>query len=129
MDTREKLVDFIEDYLSENAIHKDRYGISPDRKDKKYHLSQDVCVNWIRRSSIHREWCFKTIPIDNIYKKGTCLTAFVYDVEEFPTIINTFDMINDPVHKGRIKTVNVRKKKIDNRRYFQRGSFLIEIDY
>ena len=122
MNIREKFADFIGEYLSENGANRENYGI-----DTEHYISDDVIVYWIRRSSIHREWCFKTMHKERISKKNTQFVAFVYDLEEFPDEIYLFDIIRDPTDKTKYNKINRREKKIDNHRYFKRGSFLIEM--
>lgn len=124
MSIREKFADFIGEYLTENGANREKYGISTE-----HHISDDVIVHWIRRSSIHKEWCFKTVHKDRISKKNTQFVAFVYDLEECPEMIYCFDMIPDPTDRMKSKLINRRKKKIDNHTHFKRGSFLIEIDW
>lgn len=122
MDIREKFADFIGDYLSKNSANREDYGIKTE-----YYITDDVIVHWIRRSSNLKEWCFKTRHKDRIAKKNTHFDAFVYDLEEYPNMIYTFDLGPDPKDPCRkyIKS-NIRKVKIDNVKNFQRGSFLIK---
>ena len=123
MDIREKFADFIGEYLSKNGENREKYGIKTE-----YYLTDDVIVHWIRRSSNVKEWCFKTRHKDRIAKKNTQFDAFVYDLEESPNMIYIFDLGPDPKDPCRkfIKS-NIRKVKIDNHRYFKRGSILIEM--
>ena len=124
MDIREKFADFIGEYLSKNGENREKYGIKTE-----YYLTDDVIVHWIRRSSIHKEWCFKTVHKDWISKKNTQFDAFVYDLEESPNMIYIFDLGPDPKDPCRkfIKS-NIRKVKIDNVKNFQRGPFLIKLE-
>jgi hypothetical protein len=118
MDIREKFANFIGEYLSKNGANREQYGINTE-----YYISDDVIVHWIRRSSIHKEWCFKTRHKDRIVKGNT---AFVYDLDESPNENIIFDIGPDPQNPSKFKKRNIRKVKIDNVKNFQRGSFLIK---
>ena len=128
MNIREKFADFIGEYLSENGTNRENYGIKTE-----YYISDDVIVHWIRNSVCHgrktnySEWFFKTVYKDRISKKNTQFVAYVYDLEENPSIIYLYNMIPDPMDKTRWKKLKRHEKKIDNHRYFKRGSFLIEM--
>ena len=123
MDIPEKFADFIGEYLSKNGANREKYGIKTE-----YYITDDVIVHWIRRSSIHKEWCFKTMHKDRIVKKNTNFTAFVYDLDESPNRNFIFDIGTDPQNPSEIKKSNIRKVEIDNKTYFRRGPFLIDMD-
>ena len=122
IEIREKMADFIGDYLSTKNDCKENYQTSIEPTDD-CNLINDVHVSWVRRCNMYKEWSFRS---SSMSKRAPVQIAFVYDLDESPNQIYVFDLGPDPQNPFKFKKSNIRKVKIDNVKNFQRGSFLIK---